>query len=105
MDSVLIEALVNLGFGGVIVVLIILDLLVPGHVHKRLLKENESLKEALSLERQRADAGTQAGTVTNQLIGGLIQLATQNRASEAREHSSAAQIADERHRDLLAEGP
>jgi hypothetical protein len=103
MDSVLIEALVNLGFGGVIIILMIFDLLVPGNVYKRLLKENEKLKEALSLERQRADAGTQAGTVTNQLIGGLIQLATQNRVSEAHEHASAADQADAHH-DSLTKG-
>lgn len=98
MDSVLIEALVNLGFGGVIIILMMLDLLVPGSVYKRLLKENESLKEALTVERQRADAATQAGTVTNQLIGGIVQLATQNRAAEA--HANAAALADARHAPL-----
>lgn len=79
MDTVLIEALVNMGTAGIVIILIIFDLLVPGGVHKRLLKENEKLKEALTLERQRADAATQAGAVTNQLIGGIVQLATQNR--------------------------
>jgi hypothetical protein len=51
---------------------------------------NEKLTEALSLERQRSNDASQAGAVTNQLIGGLVKLATEHRAAEAHEHSDAA---------------
>lgn len=51
---------------------------------------NDKLTEALALERQRSNDAAQAGAVTNQLIGGLVKLATEHRAAEAHEHSDAA---------------
>jgi hypothetical protein len=70
---------------------------------------NEKLTEALSLERQRSNDAAQAGEVTNQLIGGLVRLATEHRAAEAHEHSDAAREhqdaadkADSRALDLTA---
>ena len=70
---------------------------------------NDKLTEALALERQRSNDATQAGEVTNQLIGGLVRLATEHRAAEAhehsdasREHKDAADRADARALDLTA---
>jgi hypothetical protein len=70
---------------------------------------NDKLVEALALERQRSNDATQAGAVTNQLIGGLVKLATEHRAAEAHEHSDAAREhkdaadkADSRALDLTA---
>jgi len=57
---------------------------------------NDKLTEALALERQRSNDATQAGAVTTQLIGGLVQLATANRAAEKTEHQDAADRADAR---------
>ena len=91
MDSSLIAVLANLGTGGVVIILIVLGYLIPKPAHARVLEESArkdevvaKLQEALTLERQRADDATQAGGVTNQLIGGLVKL-----ASEAREHGHA----------------
>jgi len=88
MDPALITALTDLGAGGIVVILVILGYLVPKPAYTRVIEESArkdeiiaKQQEALSLERQRADAATQAGGVTNQLIGGLVKL-----ASEAREH-------------------
>lgn len=59
-----------------------------GRVHSdrefsKLEKENEELRAALADERQRSDEAVRAGTVTNQLISALAQVATE-RAAPAR---------------------
>ena len=89
MDSSLISVLANLGMGGVVVVLIVLGYLVPKPAHTRVLEESarkdeviEKLQEAVALERQRSNDVTQAGAVTNQLIGALTTLATEHRAAD-----------------------
>ena len=61
---------------------------------------NDKLTEALALERQRSNDATQAGAVTNQLIGALTTLATEHRAMEKHEHKDAADKADARALDL-----
>jgi len=80
VDSNLITILVNLGTGGVVILLIVLGYLIPKPAYARLLEENDKLKDALELERQRSDDATKAGEVTNQLIGGLVRLAEHRRA-------------------------
>jgi hypothetical protein len=80
VDSSLITIVANLGTGGVVIVLIILGYLVPKPAYTRLLEENDKLKDALELERQRSDDATKAGEVTNQLIGGLVRLAEHRHA-------------------------
>ncbi len=103
MDSSLISILVNLGTGGIVIILIILGYLVPKPTHTRALEDSahkdeviEKLQEALALERQRSNDATQAGAVTNQLIGALTTLATEHRAAEKHEHQDAADKADAR---------
>ena len=103
MDSSLIIAVANLGFGGVIIVLIICGYLVPRPAYKRVTNESarkdkviEKLQEALTLERQRSNDAAQAGAVTNQLIGALTSMAGENRAAEKREHEDAADAATAR---------
>lgn len=54
----------------------------------------DKLTEALALERQRSNDATQAGAVTNQLIGALTTLATEHRALEKNEHQDASDKAD-----------
>ncbi len=83
MDSSLVSILVNGVSGGVVVILIILGYLVPKPTHTRVLEESAAkdeeiskLQEALALERQRSNDATQAAEVTNQLIGGLVKLAS-----------------------------
>ena len=101
MDTALITIVSNLGWGGIIVVLIVLGYLVPKPAHTRALEENSrkdevigKLQEALALERQRSNDATQAGAVTNQLIGALTTLATEHRAMEKHEHADAAGLAE-----------
>jgi hypothetical protein len=101
VDSSLVSILVNLGTGGVVVVLMILGLLVPKPTHTRALEDSAhkdeeiaKLQEALALERQRSNDATQAATVTNQLIGALTAMATEHRALEKHEHQDAAGKAD-----------
>lgn len=81
MDSALISLLINLGAGFIVVVLMILGFLIPRPTYQRLLEENEQLKEALALERQRSNDATQAGAVTLQLIGALTTIATEKRGT------------------------
>lgn len=75
MDSSLIAGIVNLGFGGAIVVLMILGYLVPRPSVTRLLRENEELKRALDMERQRSDDAHRAASVTSQIVGALYAYA------------------------------
>ena len=103
MDSSLVSVLVNLGTGGVVVVLMILGLLIPKPTHTRALEDSAhkdeeiaKLQEALALERQRSNDATQAGAVTIQLIGALTTLATEHRAAEKHEHQDAEDKADAR---------
>ena len=100
MDTALLTAVTNLGFGGIVLILIMLGWLVPRPAHTRALDENarkdeaiEKLQEALALERQRSNDATQAAAVTNQLIGALTTLATEHRAAEKHEHKQAADAA------------
>ena len=79
MDSAAIVGLVNLGFGGVIILLIIMGYLIPKPSYARLLEENADLRRALETERQRANEVTRAGQVTNQLIGALVTVAGEHR--------------------------
>jgi hypothetical protein len=103
LDSSLITVLANLGTGGVVIILVVLGYLVPKPAHTRVLEESarkdeviEHLQAALTLERQQANDVAAAGTVTNQLISGLVKLAGDHRAAEAREHQDAADRADAR---------
>jgi hypothetical protein len=97
VDSALIGVLANLGTGGVVIVLIILGYLVPRPAHMRVVEDStrkdeaiDKLQEALSLERQRSNDATQAGAVTNQLIDGLVRLATEHREHEDGHAAAAA---------------
>ena len=55
---------------------------------------NDKIQEALDLERQRSNDAAAAGAVTNQLIGGLVKLATEHRAIGQHGHQDAAIKAD-----------
>ena len=101
MDTALITIVSNLGWGGIIVVLIVLGYLVPKPAHTRALADGAHkdevigrLTEALALERQRSNDATSTAAVTNQLVRALTTLATDNRAAEKGEHQEAADKAD-----------
>ena len=101
MDTSLITIVSNLGWGGAILILLILGYLVPKPTHTRALEDSahkdaviEKLTEALALERQRSNDATQTAAVTNQLISALTTLAAANRALEKTEHQDAADKAE-----------
>ena len=93
MDASLTAVLINLGTGGIVVVLMILGYLAPKPAFQRILDENDKLKEALALERQRSDDATQSSVVTNQLIGALASLAAERRDADTREEHAEARNA------------
>jgi hypothetical protein len=103
VDTALITIVSNLGWGGIIVVLIVLGYLVPKPAYARALEDGthkdeviSRLTEALALERQRSNDATSTATVTNQLVRALTSLATEHRAAEKGEHQDAADKADAR---------
>ena len=113
MDSSLISILVNLGTGGVVVVLMILGFLIPKPSYTRVLEESAKkdevitkLEDALALERQRSNDATQAGAVTNQLIGGLVKLASGHHdEAHALEHDAGDGTSSAGTLDLTARNP
>ena len=78
MDSNLASILItNAGIAGIVIVLIITGYLVPKSYYTKLDEENTHLKEALRLERQRANEVTASAAITNHLIGALTDLAAE----------------------------
>ena len=77
MDSTIVTVLANAGVAGIVVILMILGFLIPKPTYTRLEAENKSLRDALQLERRRADEASEAGRVTNQLIAAVASLAAQ----------------------------
>ncbi len=75
MDSAILTVLVNAGVAGIVIILIIAGWLVPKWAFSKLEDENNSLREALRLERQRNSETTSQLGITNQLIGALVELA------------------------------
>ena len=101
MDTSLITIVSNLGWGGIILILVTLGYLVPKPTHTRALQDSAhkdevigKLQEALTLERQRSNDATQTAAVTNQLVRALTTLAAANRAAEKSEHQDAADKAE-----------
>lgn len=102
MDTSLITIVSNLGWGGIILILVTLGYLVPKPTHTRALEDSAhkdqeiaKLAEALALERQRSNDATSTAAVTNQLVRALTTLATEHRAAEKGEHDDAAAKAEE----------
>jgi hypothetical protein len=61
-----------------------LYLFITGKIHgdpefRRLLEENQALRKALNDERLAANEAAKTGTLTNQLVEGLIKVATDPR--------------------------
>jgi hypothetical protein len=70
--------------GAAIAALFFVYLFVTGKVHShgeflRLLKENNELKKALEDERKVANEAVQTGSVTNRLIGALVEVTSERR--------------------------
>lgn len=79
MDTAVLDVLINAGVAGVIVFLFVIGVIPsPGQV-KDLKEENKRLREALSLERARADTAVQATNTTNQILGALHEIASYDR--------------------------
>jgi hypothetical protein len=71
VDSSLSEILLNGGIAGVFCVLFVIGIIVPKWVVDDLRKERDSLKDAVSSERARADSAVAAAEVTKELFTAL----------------------------------
>lgn len=81
MDTAVIDVLINAGVAGVIVFLFVIGVIPsPGQV-RDLKEEVRRLREALSLERARADTAVQATNTTNQILGALHEIASYDHPS------------------------
>lgn len=79
MGAAALDLLTSAGVAGVVVILLILGVLVTGREHEKLERENEKLREALMIERQRnADLMTWAATGARALDS-LSELAKERR--------------------------
>ena len=79
--------------GAIVVLALVAYLFYIGKLHsdsemQKLIRENEDLKEALASERRAVDEAMRTGTVTNQLISALTQIAEhrQGTALPSRHH-------------------
>jgi hypothetical protein len=75
LDTALVSALINLGAGFLVVLLIVLGYLVPKRSVDRLLKENDDLKIALDLERRGHDEAAGTAAVILQFLTAMRSLA------------------------------
>jgi hypothetical protein len=64
--------LLNYGALGVVLILLLTGVLVPGFVYRKLERENETYRDALSVERQR-NADLQQFAVTGQTVSRALQ--------------------------------
>jgi hypothetical protein len=71
VSSVAINLITGAGVAGAVVLAMILGYLVPKPSVDRLEKEIEEYKQALVLERQRADAAVMAAKSTNDILAAL----------------------------------
>jgi hypothetical protein len=75
--------------GAIVILAVVCYFFFSGKLHSdaefsKLEKENDDLKEALADERKAVDDAARTGTVTNQLIGALIKVATQKQGDHDR---------------------
>ena len=83
MDPTTIQWLLNFGALGLVFVLMVSGMLVPGWVYRNLKDANDKLQDALTLERERNQGLQQVATTGAQAMQALTQLAEEHRASRA----------------------
>jgi hypothetical protein len=73
------QFLMNFGALGVVLVLILSGILVPGFFYRKLERENEVYRDALSVERQRNSDLQQFAATGQKAIAALAQVAEERR--------------------------
>lgn len=71
MDSALLTVITGAGACGVFVVLFVIGLVFPKGVVDDLREENRELKQALTAERDRADAAVAAASTTRDILAAI----------------------------------
>lgn len=79
------EWLLNFGVAGVVVVLMVTGLLVPGFIYKDLQRANEKLADALAVERQRNSDLQQMASTGAHALDALREVAEEQRGMRERD--------------------
>jgi uncharacterized protein YoaH (UPF0181 family) len=88
MGVSLAEWLLNFGVAGVVILLMVTRMLVPGFIYADLQKANEKLADALTVERQRNADLQQMAATGAKALDALAQVAEEQRARRAREEAA-----------------
>lgn len=79
------EWLLNFGVAGLVIVLILTGVIVPGFLYKELQRTNEKLADALELERQRNTDLQQLAATGVRALDALREVAQERRGERERE--------------------
>lgn len=79
-----VQSLLNFGALGIVVILILTGVLVPGYFYRKLERENETYRDALSVERQRNSDLQQFAATGQKAIVALAEVAQENRVQRDR---------------------
>jgi hypothetical protein len=88
MSVSLAEWLLNFGVAGVVLLLIVTGMLIPGYIYKDLQRANEKLADALSVERQRNADLQQMAATGAKALDSLAQVAQEQRARRGKEDAA-----------------
>jgi hypothetical protein len=81
VDIANLPEVLNYGAFGIVLVLLLTGALVPGFFYKKLEKENETLRDALTVERQRNSDLQQFAVTGQKAITALAEVAQEHRVS------------------------
>lgn len=87
------EWLLNFGVAGVVIVLLVTGVLVPGSIYHKLEDAYEKLSDALAVERQRNADLQQMAATGAKALDALAQVAEEQRARRIREEAALARAA------------
>jgi Tfp pilus assembly protein PilN len=83
-----VEWLLNFGVAGVVLVLLVTGVVVPGFVYKELQRDNDKLADALAVERQRNADLQQMAATGAKALDALAEVAQEQRARHALEEAA-----------------
>jgi hypothetical protein len=84
LDPSILGALLNFGAIGVVLFLIMVGWLVPKPYYTKVVQENEDLRKAGAIDRQRANEVAGTASVTNQLLGAITDMARDKQQHDGR---------------------
>lgn len=97
MSVAIAQYLANFGVAGLVLLLILLGVLVPGHIYNEQVEVNKRLERALELERQRNDVLQQMAATGTKAMNALAEVAEENRQQRQgpRRHRQRKALPDE----------